>query len=101
VPKDSESFLAYSRQESFAFVLYFNVPLSENGRQSAQIWTRELVDAAIGSGGTYYLPYQLYPSQEQIRSAYPALDRFFAKKRDYDRHEIFGNCFYDHYRPAN
>jgi FAD/FMN-containing dehydrogenase len=101
VPKDSESFLAYSRQESFAFVLYFNVPLSENGRQSAQIWTRELVDAAIGSGGTYYLPYQLYPSQEQIRSAYPALDRFFAKKRDYDPHEIFGNCFYDHYRPAN
>ncbi len=102
VPKDSESFLAYSRQDSFAFVLYINVPLTENGTQSTRKWTRELVDAAISNGGTYYLPYQLYPSQDQIRSAYPMLDRFFAKKRDYDPNEIFDSGFYEHYRqPMN
>ena len=98
VPKDSESFLAYSRQDSFAFVLYINLPLNEKGSQSSRNWTRELVDAAISYGGTYYLPYQLYPSQDQIRSAYPMIDRFFAKKREYDPSEMFDSGFYEHYR---
>ena len=98
VPKDSESFLAYSRQDSFAFVLYINLPLNEKGSQSSRNWTRELVDAAISNGGTYYLPYQLYPSQDQIRSAYPMIDRFFAKKREYDPSEMFDSGFYEHYR---
>ena len=30
--------------------------------------------------GTYYLPYQLYYSPEQLRSAYPEIDDFFATK---------------------
>jgi decaprenylphospho-beta-D-ribofuranose 2-oxidase len=100
VPKDSECFLAYSRQDSFAFVLYINMPLNEGGRQVAQVWTRELVDAATRQGGTYYLPYQLYASQEQIRIAYPMLDDFFSKKRQYDPEQVFDSGFYQRYRRA-
>jgi decaprenylphospho-beta-D-ribofuranose 2-oxidase len=98
VPKDSDCFLAYAREESFAFVLYLNLPLTEAGKKSAQEWTRELVQAAIENGGTFYLPYQLYPTGDQVRAAYPMLDSFFAKKRDYDPDDIFDSGFYEYYR---
>ncbi len=98
VPKDSDCFLAYAREDSFAFVLYVNVPLTEEGKKAAQAWTRELVDAVIANHGTFYLPYQLYPTWDQVRAAYPILDEFFAKKRAHDPHGIFDSGFYENYR---
>ena len=47
--------------------------------------------------GTYFLVYQRFPSQEQIRRAYPKLDEFFALKRKYDPESRFMNAFYGHY----
>lgn len=82
----------------FAFVLYVNVPLTEEGKKSAQTWTRELVDAVIANRGTFYLLYQLYPSGDQVRVAYPMLDQFFLKKREYDSNEICDSAFYENYR---
>lgn len=98
VPKDADCFLAYAREDSFAFVLYVNVPLTEGGKKSAQTWTRELVDAVMANQGTFYLPYQLYPTRDQVRVAYPMLDQFFAKKRGYDPSEVFDSGFYENYR---
>ena len=98
VPKDSDCFLAYAREDSFAFVLYVNIPLTVEGKESAQSWTRELVDAVVANHGTFYLPYQLYPRRDQVRAAYPMLDRFFAKKREYDPNEVFDSGFYENHR---
>lgn len=102
IPKNAEAYLSYAREESFAVVLYINQPLSEAGIRKAEIWTRKLVDLAIGHGGTYYLTYQLYPSEEQIRKSYPEIDSFFEKKRTYDPEELFMNKFYEKYsNPVN
>ena len=98
VPKDSDCFLAYAREDSFAFVLYVNIPLTVEGKESAQSWTRELVDAVVANHGTFYLPYQLYPRRDQVRAAYRMLDRFFAKKREYDPNEVFDSGFYENHR---
>jgi len=59
--------------------------------------TRQLVDAAIEQGGTYYLTYQLYPTAEQLERAYPRARQAFERKRFYDPDEIFSNQFYDLY----
>ena len=56
-----------------------------------------MVDLAIENRGTYYLTYQLYPNQDQIREAYPRIDDFFSKKRKYDPNETFMNKFYAKY----
>jgi FAD/FMN-containing dehydrogenase len=56
--------------------------------------TRDLIDAALDSGGRYYLPYRLHATPEQFRKAYPQADRFFALKRRYDPGELFQNEFY-------
>ena len=97
VPRDPESFLAYAREDCFALVLYINQPLSLQGNKDAEQWTRRLVDATLSNRGTYYLPYQQYPSREQIRLAYPMLDDFVVNKKSFDREGVFSNSFYEHY----
>jgi FAD/FMN-containing dehydrogenase len=103
VPYNNESVLSYSNKskEMFAVVLYMNVGLSRAEQEKVKIWTRELTDDVLAINGTYYLPYQLYASQQQIRAAYPNLDLFFEKKRIYDPEELFTNTFYATYNKSN
>ncbi len=97
VPQNTEAELSYSRQNSFAFVLYFNEKTSPEGVEETGKWVGEAVDLAIKNGGTYYLPYQLIPTSEQIRKAYPNIDEFFTLKKKYDPKELFKNQFYAKY----
>jgi FAD/FMN-containing dehydrogenase len=84
----------------FGFVLYFNQKFDEADTKILRKTTTELIDVALKLNGTYYLPYQLYYSQEQLRGAYPEVDAFFAAKRKYDPDELFSNKFYEKYATA-
>jgi FAD/FMN-containing dehydrogenase len=55
------------------------------------------VDLASRLNGTYYLPYQLYYSSQQLRQAYPEIDAFFAAKKQYDPDGLFTSKFYEKY----
>ncbi len=98
MPQDKESFLPYAKTNSFALVLYINQKLTASEMQKAQTWTRKIVDLSLDCGGTYYLPYQLYPSRQQLLRAYPEFDEFIKKKEMYDSEDLFVNQFYKHYR---
>ena len=90
--------LAYApKQPVFAIIQMSNVPLSDDGQLQASDVTRQLVDAAIEFGGTYYLTYQLYPTPEQLHRAYPNARHAFERKRFYDPDELFSNQFYKKY----
>ncbi|HEX2218852.1 MAG TPA: FAD-binding oxidoreductase [Gemmatimonadales bacterium] len=90
--------LAYAPdQEVFAIIQMSNVGLSPEAQARAAQVTRELVDAAIEHGGTYYLTYQLYPTPEQLHRAYPNAVRAFERKRYYDPGELFSSRFYERY----
>lgn len=90
--------LAYApHRETFAIIQMSNVGLSPEAQAHARAVTRELVDAAIQNGGTYYLTYQLYPSAEQLHRAYPNAQRAFERKRFYDPEETFTSQFYQMY----
>jgi FAD/FMN-containing dehydrogenase len=97
VHKDDITTLNYATQDMFAYVLYFNQRFNEREAQILQKTTVDLIDLAIGLEGTYYLPYQLFYSKEQLRRAYPRVDEFFAAKRVYDPDELFTNKFYEKY----
>ncbi|MGH8720616.1 MAG: FAD-binding oxidoreductase [Burkholderiales bacterium] len=93
--------LAYApRRPAFAIIQMSNVGLSAEAQAHAQAVTRELVDAALAFDGTYYLTYQLYPSDEQLHRAYPNAQRAFARKRFYDPAELFTSQFYERYGRA-
>jgi hypothetical protein len=81
----------------FGFVLYFNVKFNERDNEILKKTTAELIDAAQRARGTYYLPYQLFYSREQLSKAYPEFKDFLAAKKKFDREELFTNKFYETY----
>lgn len=97
VPQNTDSLLTYAPQESFAFVLYINLVNTDEKLNQAQGWTRKLIDAALNCGGTYYLPYQLFGTYEQIGKAYPRLDELRTIKKKYDPKNKFSNSLVTKY----
>ena len=97
VHKDTITALPYAREDMFAYVLYFNQKINQRESEILQKTTRDLVDLALGLDGTYYLPYQLFYSSEDLRRAYPGIDQFFAMKKTYDPIGLFTNKFYEKY----
>ena len=98
--KDPGTLLAWARDEVFAFVLYYKQGTGAADREAVGVWTRELIDAAIATGGTYYLPYQIHATHEQFLKAYPRAGEFFALKKRLDPTNKFRNKLWDAYYPA-
>jgi len=97
VHRDSITALPYAKQDMFAFVLYFNQKFNNKESAILQKTTVDLIDLAADLNGTFYLPYQLYYSPEQLRRAYPEIDSFFKVKKKYDPLGLFSNKFYEKY----
>jgi FAD/FMN-containing dehydrogenase len=95
-----DNFLNYAPADMFAVVLYINQPTSAAGNQRMAKTTGELIDLALNLKGTFFLPYQLYYTPEQLRRAYPQIDTFFAAKRRYDPQLLLTNTFYERYAGA-
>lgn len=99
--KDVITALPYAKGDRIAFVLYFNQELNEDDSKALEKATCDLIDLAIRHGGTFYLPYQLHYSPDQLRAAYPEVDHFFALKRTYDPIGLFSNTWYEKYGPQS
>jgi hypothetical protein len=94
---DPGAVLAWARTEVFAFVLYYQQATDEESRRAVGRWTRELIDAALSVGGTYYLPYQPHATESQFLRAYPRAPEFFALKKRLDPTNKFRNTLWDKY----
>jgi FAD/FMN-containing dehydrogenase len=97
---DPGSFLAWAPDEVFAFVLYYKQGTDPDAKREVGKWTRELIGAAIQSGGRYYLPYQPVATRAQFALAYPGAKRLFDLKRRVDPANKFTNTLWDLYEPA-
>src|SRR6185503_16140157 len=89
--------MAWAQQECFAFVLYYKQRVRSNARDRVAVWTRELIDAALAVGGSYYLPYQAHATHEQFHRAYPRARELFALKQKLDPDTRFRNVLWDKY----
>ncbi|AJY76934.1 FAD-binding oxidoreductase [Paenibacillus beijingensis] len=98
VNRDQEAKLSYARDDMFALVCLFNVPLSDAKQATTRRGIQRIIDEVIRHQGTYYLPYVGYPTLEQFRAAYPENKAFFAKKDEYDPDHLFMNHFFEQYR---
>jgi FAD/FMN-containing dehydrogenase len=94
---DPGTLLAWARSEVFACVLYYKQGTSQSDRSAVEVWTRELIDAAISDGGSYYLPYQILATKGQFLAAYPNAQAFFTLKRRVDPTYKFRNRLWDAY----
>lgn len=94
---DTDTLLSWARSDVFSFVLYYEQGVESADREAVGVWTRELIDAAIGEDGSYYLPYQIHATPEQFRAAYPRVGDFFALKRRVDPTYKFRNRLWEAY----
>src|SRR5690606_20894096 len=94
---DPGSLLAWARGEVFAFVLYHKQRTRANARERVAVWTRELIEAAIDCGGTWYLPYQPHATPEQFHRGYPRARELFALKHRLDPGYRWRNALWDKY----
>ena len=97
---DPGTTLAWARGETFAFVVYYEQGTSPEAIDEVGRWSRELVDAVLAVGGTYYLPYQNHPTCEQFDRAYPRAQEYFALKQRVDPELRFQNSLFYHYGPS-
>ncbi len=98
--KDPGTYLAWAKDEVFAFVVYYKQSTKDYDKNKVAIWTRELIDAAIKYNGSYYLPYQVHATSEQFHKAYPRAKELFKIKQQYDPDFRFRNVIWDtYYKP--
>ncbi len=98
VHKDEITALPYAKENMFALVLYFNQHFNETESKILEQTTKQLIDLVLKYNGTYYLPYQLYYSPEQLHAAYPEIDEFFETKKIYDPKNRLQNTWFEKYR---
>lgn len=97
---DPGTLLAWAPEEVFALVLYYRQGNDDRERERAAAWTRDLISAALASGGRYYLPYQIHATREQFLAAYTRAPEFFTLKQRLDPGYKFRNRLWDAYYPA-
>jgi FAD/FMN-containing dehydrogenase/SAM-dependent methyltransferase len=94
---DPGTLMSWARGETFAFVLYYKQRTRDNAKERVAVWTRELIDAILDCGGTYYLPYQLHATDEQFHRAYPGARTLFALKQKLDPNYRLRGALWDKY----
>jgi FAD/FMN-containing dehydrogenase len=94
VQRDEDSLLAYAPREVFGLVMLFRYHSDVTDDEKMRQVTKQLIDAALECGGTYYLPYRPHATREQFQRAYPQRSEFYAVKQKYDPQDIFENTFY-------
>jgi FAD/FMN-containing dehydrogenase len=92
--------LNYAPTDAFAFVLYLNQSCDQSGNERMGRLTRDLIDLAAEHGGTFFLPYQLHYTAEQLVRAYPNVADVLRAKRRYDPDLLLTNTFYETYAPS-
>ncbi|MBV9879117.1 MAG: FAD-binding oxidoreductase [Gemmatirosa sp.] len=97
---DRGSLLGWAPTETYAFVLYYRQGTDPTSRHAVGRWTRAMDEAAIASGGRWYLPYQPHATRDQFLRAYPRAADYFALKRRVDPSGRLTNTLWDLYAPA-
>ena len=94
---DTATLLSWAPREVFAFVVYYKQATDTASQRAVGVWTRELIDASLNLGGSYYLPYQLHATEAQFLRAYARAPEFFALKKRVDPTNKFRNMLWDKY----
>lgn len=91
------NFLNYAPEDVFSVVLYINQKTDEKANEQMKKINQELIDLTVRNGGTFFLPYQLHYSVEQLEQSYPNIKAFFDAKKIYDPNTVLTNTFYEKY----
>lgn len=95
---DRESFLSWAKRDYTALTLAIEAPPALAGCVRATQLRRELLEAAIGHGGSFPIARTPDATRDHLAACYPELAGFIAEKRRYDPGERLANDWYRHHR---
>src|SRR3989442_1343284 len=98
IERDDESFLAWAKQPYACVIFNLHVVHSPAGLERAAAEFRQLIDAGLRYGGSYYLTYHRFATRQQVEACYPQFPAFLRAKRRYDPDERFQSDWYRHYK---
>lgn len=98
IKQDTESFLAWAKQDYACVIFNLHIIHTKEGIAKAQEDFRALYDIALNLGGSYYLTYHKWARKDQAEQAYPQLPEFLELKKKYDPLELFQSDWYRHYK---
>lgn len=94
---DATSVLSFAPAPRIAAVMLFPQQMTAQGEEQMRAMTEGLIDRVLALGGSYYLPYRLHARADQLRRAYPRVEEFVTKKRQYDPQLRFRNMMWERY----
>lgn len=97
VGSDDDSVLAYAPEPRIATVMLFSQEMTVRAEADMVRMTGALIEAVLGLGGTFYLPYRPHATAEQFARGYPGLSGFVSRKRALDPDLVFRNHLWDRY----
>ena len=98
VAQDKTSLLSYAPQgPRIASVLLFSQEMTARAEADMVRMTGAMIEAVIGIGGSYYLPYRLHASVDQFARSYGRAAEFVALKRRVDPGLRLRNALWDTY----
>ena len=96
VKKDTTSLLPYAKQDMFGLVILYSQPPGDEAEEHMKHFTKLLIDQVHKVDGTFYLPYRLHYTKEQLLESYPNLYEWLRIKKKWDRNGRFDSKFYQH-----
>ena len=95
---EEETFLRWARREYAAVTLHLEDLPTLGGAVRATQVRRDLIDAAVGYGGSFAIAHTPEATREQVETCYPELKTVLAEKRRFDPEEKLSTPWYRHYR---
>ena len=97
IERDTESFLAWAREPWACIIFNLHLEHTPMGLELGARAFRDLIDLAIGFGGSYYLTYHRWASRQQVETCHPRFAAFLERKRALDPEERFTSDWYRHH----
>lgn len=95
IEKDSESFLAWAKDDFACIIFNLHVEHDQLSLLRAKHSFRTLIAIALSLGGSYYLTYHRYATKRQVLAAYPQFKKFIQKKAEYDPQGRFRSTWFN------
>jgi FAD/FMN-containing dehydrogenase len=91
---EHETQLRWARRDWACVVLNLHVRHDAAGQRQARADMQRLIDRALQFGGSFYLTYHRHARADQLRAAYPGIDRVLARKRSLDPAGVLASDWY-------
>jgi FAD/FMN-containing dehydrogenase len=98
IRRDTETFLAWARQDYACVIFNLHVEHTPAGVDAAAAAFRRLIDRAAERGGSYYLTYHRFATRAQVEACHPRFRAFLRLKEAWDPQGLFQSDWYRHCR---